>query len=84
MCGLCIPDNNSPVRGIRHVVVRKSSPAAASSTPQVGSTVSSSSVFGSSYNWMEYQTTTTNQGKEMSIDMKMERSTSTYNGQPAR
>jgi len=60
-----------------------SSPAAASSTPQVGSTVSSSSVFGSSYNWMEYQTTTTNQGKEMSIDMKMERSASTYNGQPA-
>jgi len=61
-----------------------SSAAAASSSQQVGSTVSSTSIFGTSYSWMEYQTTVTGaDGKEMSMDMKTQRSTSTYNGQPA-
>ena len=60
-----------------------SSSPAASSSQQVGSTVSSTSVFGTSYSWVEYQTTTTGQGNEISMDIKSERSTSTYNGQPA-
>lgn len=59
------------------------SSAAAASSQQVGSTVSSTSIFGTSYSWVEYQTTTTSQGKDISMDMKSQRSTSTYNGQPA-
>jgi cytoskeletal protein RodZ len=60
-----------------------SSGAGSSSTPQVGSTMSASSVFGSSYNWIEYQTSTTSGGKQMTMDMKYERSTGDYQGTPA-
>jgi len=59
------------------------SSTASSSSPQVGSTVSSSSVFGTNYNWMEYQVTSTSGGKDTKMDMKMERSADTYQGQPA-
>ena len=60
-----------------------SSSGVASSSQQTGSTVRSSSVFGTNYNWVEYKTTATYDGKEMTTDMKNERSTGDYQGTAA-
>lgn len=57
--------------------------AASSSTPQVGSTSSASSIFSTDYNWMEYQTSANSNGKQSTLDMKYERSTADYQGSQA-
>ena len=62
------------------------SPASGAATPlspQVGSIVNSTSVFGTNYNWIEYKTTAMIGGKEMTTDLKAERSTADYQGTPA-
>ncbi len=51
--------------------------------PQVGSIVSSASVFGTNYNWFEYQTTTAAGSNNITTDMKVERSNGVYQGQSA-
>ena len=45
--------------------------------------MSSSSVFGSGYGWVEYKTTASYGGKDMTTDTKSVRSASTYQGSPA-
>jgi hypothetical protein len=64
-----------------------STPASGSSSPsssqQVGSTVSSSSVFGTNYNWMQFQITNNYGGTEMNTTTKIEKSTGDYKGTPA-
>jgi len=57
--------------------------AASSSTPQVGSTSSASSIFGTNYNWVEYKTTASYGGKEMTTDLKDVKSDGSYQGSPA-
>jgi hypothetical protein len=57
--------------------------AASSSSQQVGSTVSSSSVFGTNYNWVGYQITSNYGGTERTTTTKIERSTGDYKGTPA-
>ncbi len=51
--------------------------------PQAGSIVNSSSVFGTNFNWFEYQATTATGGNTIVMDMKVERSIGTYQGQSA-
>ncbi len=57
--------------------------AASPTLPQVGSIVSSTSIFSKNYNWYEYQATTAAGGKTTTMDMKTERSTGTYQGKSA-
>ncbi len=57
--------------------------AASPTLPQAGSIVSSSSVFGKNYNWFEYQATTATGGKTITMYMKTELSTGTYQGKSA-
>lgn len=64
------------------VAAAETTPSAAS-PQQVGSTVSSKSIFGSGYSWMEYKTTSSYNGNQMTTDTKTERSTGDYKGTPA-
>ncbi|MDD4483000.1 MAG: hypothetical protein PHD55_01360 [Methanoregula sp.] len=57
--------------------------AAASPALKVGSVTSSTSVFGTNYQWMEYRMTTSAEGTEMTTTTKTERSTGDYKGTPA-
>jgi len=57
--------------------------SSAASSQEVGSTVSSKSIFGSAYTWMEYRTTSSYNGNQMTTDTKTERSTGDYKGTPA-
>jgi hypothetical protein len=57
--------------------------AGASSSQQAGSTVGSTSVFGTSYTWMEYRMTSSVAGNAITTDTKTERSTGDYQGKPA-
>jgi len=54
-----------------------------SSLPQVGSTVSESSVFGTNYTWFEYRTKQVFMNTTDTADMKTTRSTATFQGKPA-
>jgi hypothetical protein len=60
-----------------------STQANGSSSQQVGSNVSSSSVFGTNYNWIKYQMTNNYRGNEMKNNLRIERSTVDYKGTPA-
>jgi len=57
--------------------------SSSSSSQQVGSTVRSTSVFGTNYNWIEYQVTSNFRGNERQTNTKIERSTGDYNGTPS-
>lgn len=56
---------------------------ASSSLPQVGSTVSASSVFGTNYTWFEYRSKQVFMNTTDTSDMKTVRSISTFQGKPA-
>jgi hypothetical protein len=57
--------------------------SSASSSQQAGSTVGSTSVFGTSYTWMEYRMTSSVAGNAITTDTKTERSNGDYKGTPA-
>jgi hypothetical protein len=59
------------------------SSATSSSSQQVGSTVNSSSVFGTNYNWIQYQVTGNFRGNETQTNTKIERSMGDYKGTQA-
>jgi hypothetical protein len=82
-CASTSPSSSTSTQASGASSAGTSSGVASSSSQQTGSTVSSSSVFGTNYNWVEYKTTATYGGKEMTTDMKSERSSGDYQGTPA-
>ena len=52
-------------------------------TPQIGSTVSSASIFNGGYTWYEYTTTTAHGNNEIKTNIFSRKYETTYQGQPA-
>jgi phospholipase C len=78
------PNESIPVPTASGTSTANSPSLAASPTlPQIGSIVSSTSIFSKNYNWYEYQATTAAGGKTTTMDMKTERSTGNYQGKSA-
>jgi hypothetical protein len=82
-CAGCTTQSTTAQTGDSGQSTQAATTAAASASQNVGSTTSSKSVFGTNYNWMEYKTTTTTGGKEVTTDTKTERSTGDYKGTQA-
>jgi hypothetical protein len=59
------------------------SPAPVSPSPAVGSIMSSTTVFSKNYNWLEYKTTSNYNGNQMTLTTRTEKSSGSYQGEPA-